>query len=147
MRRELKFRTFDDARKELENLQKGPVETTGHWSYFQILSHLAKATEGSMKGVKREMSWWNRHVKGPLSLQAMWLQGYIPVGIQGPPAERVEGDEKQALEQLLKALGDFEKFEGVLSDHPRLGSIGKEGFHRFHVLHMANHLGYAKLKD
>jgi hypothetical protein len=147
MRRELKFRSFKDVRNELERLQKGPVETTGSWSYFQILTHCAKGFEGSMKGVKREMPWWKKHFLGPLTLRGMWLKGSIPIGIKGPPTDRMEGDDRQAMVQLLIAIEDFEKFEGPFSDHPRVGKLDKEGWRRFHVLHLANHLGYTKPKN
>jgi len=144
MRRELKFKTFDDARAELSRLGNSPVATTGSWSYFQILTHLAKAIEGSMKGVKREMPWLKKYVLGPLAFQGMWVMGSIPIGIKGPPSDRVEGDEKEALAQLLKAMGDFEKHEGPLSEHPKVGRLNKVNWTRFHTLHIANHLGYTK---
>lgn len=144
MRRELRFKNIDDARAELSRLEKGPVETFGNWSYFQILNHLARATEGSMKGIRREMPWWKRHVYGPIGYWDTVLKGYIQAGIQGPKIERVEGDEKAALTQLLKALDDFENHQGPFSDHPRLGTFDKKKWCLFHSFHMANHLGWVR---
>lgn len=149
MRRELKFKDLNDARRELELLSQGPVETLGEWSYFQILNHLAKATEGSMKGKIGEMSWWKRHVQGPVFYGSCAWRGSIPAGIgkkPGVPVERVEGDEKAALTQLLKVLEDFEKFEGKLSEHPRMGPLNKRQWTRFHTWHLANHLGNVRRK-
>jgi hypothetical protein len=146
MRRELRFKTFDDARAELTQLEKGPVETTGNWSYFQILNHCAKAMEGSMKGSKREIPWQKRYIFGPIGYWDTVLRGYIAQGIQGPKTERVEGDEKAALEQLRKAMDDFEKHEGPFSEHPRFGAFGKKKWYLFHSFHMANHLGWARPK-
>ena len=151
MRRELKFRTFEDVRNELSRLGPGPVETTGLWSYHQILTHCAMGFENSMKGLKREMSWWKKHVSGPLLFQGMVIKGSIPVGIKGNPqttfSERIEGDVKTALARLLQVMADFEKFDGNLSIHPRVGKLSKKNWIRFHALHLANHLGYTKQKD
>lgn len=151
MRRELRFKKIDDIRRELANLEKGPVITTGNWSYFQILEHCRKAVEGSMKGLQREMSWWKKHVIGPIGMYKTAMDGVIPTGIgspmKGTPVERIEGDEKTALEQLRKALDDFEKFEGNLSSHPRFGPMNKKQWLLFHSMHLANHLGHARLKE
>jgi hypothetical protein len=151
MRRELRFKNFSDIRQELANLEKGPVVTTGNWSYFQILDHCRKALEGSMKGIHREMSWWKKYVIGPIGIYKTVRDGFIPTGIgspmKGTPVERIEGDEKATLEQLRKALDEFEKFEGALSSHPRFGPMNKKQWLRFHSMHLANHLGHAKLKQ
>jgi hypothetical protein len=147
MRRELRFRSFDDIRSELNRLEQGSVETTGNWSYFQILAHLTKAVEGSMKGLKREMPFWKKKVVGPILYRVFAMRGYIPEGIKGPPADRIEGNEAEALAQFRKALETFEKFEGPLSDHPILGRLDKKQWTAFHSMHFANHVGHAKLKD
>lgn len=150
MRRELRFKNFSDIRQELTNLEKGPVVTTGNWSYFQILEHCRKALEGSMKGIHRKMSWWKMNVKGPLFFRKISRDGFLPTGVVSPlkePVERVEGDEKSALEGLCKALNEFEKFEGPFSTHPYLGKLNKKQWVRLHAMHLANHLGHAKLKE
>ncbi len=151
MRRKLRFKNFDDIRQELTALEKGPVATTGQWSYFQILEHCRKAVEGSMKGLHRDLSWWKRHVTGPIGMVKTAKDGFIPTGIgspmKGTPVERLEGDEKAALAQLRQALADFEKFEGEFSDHPRFGQLSKKNWFLFHSMHLANHLGHASLKE
>jgi len=147
MRRELRFRSFDDIRSELNRLGRGPVETTNHWSYFQIMTHLTKAVEGSVKGVKREMPFWKKHIVGPLLYRLFALRGYIPKGIKGPPSDRIEGNEAEAVAQFLKALETFEKSGGPYSDHPILGPLNKKQWAVFHVMHFANHVGYTKTKD
>jgi len=151
LRRELRFKNFNDIRQELSALEKGPVVTTGQWSYFQILEHCRKAVEGSMKGLHRDLSWWKRHVMGPIGMYKTAKDGFIPTGIgspmKGTPVERMEGDEKTALSQLRQALVDFEKFEGKFSDHPRFGQMSKKNWLLFHSMHLANHLGHAALKE
>jgi hypothetical protein len=101
-----------------------------------------------MKGIEREMSWWKKHVSGPLAACAMVARGYISAGIKGNPqtalSVRVEGDEKAAMARLRQRLADFEKFEGKLSVHPRLGKFDKKMWYHFHAMHIANHIGHAK---
>jgi hypothetical protein len=149
VRRELRFKTLDDARRELSILEKGPVVTMGNWSYFQILNHCAGALEGTMKGLKREFSWWKRNVTGPLAARKVMAQGFIPAGVKSssPQTERVEGDEKIALGRLKKAMDEFETFDGPFSEHPRFGPLNKKQWIHFHAMHMANHLGFVSLKD
>lgn len=149
MRRELRFKSFNDVKEELARLGQGPVETTGNWSYFQILTHCATSLENCMKGLKRDMSWWKRHVSGPRAYRKAVAAGFMPAGVgaqPGKPVERIEGDEKAALERLLKAMDNFEKFEGKLSEHPRMGLLNKEQWRLIIAIHMANHLGNARLK-
>ena len=45
MHRGLRCKNFGDMRSELDRLGGGPVETTGNWSYFQIITHLTQAVE------------------------------------------------------------------------------------------------------
>lgn len=147
MPRYLRCKNFDDIRAELDRLGAGPVETTGSWSYYQILTHLTKALEGSTKGVKRDMPWWKRNIVGPLLHRLFVLRGYIPRGIKGPPADRIEGDEAEALAAFRKALENFEKHAGPWSDHPILGPLNKKQWTAFHPLHFSNHVSHTKLED
>ncbi len=147
MPRELRCGTFEDIRAELHRLSQGPVETTGNWSYYQILTHLTKGVEGSMKGVKRDMPWWKKHLLGPALYRLFVFRGYIPRGIKGPPSDRVEGNEAEALAAFRKALDDFEKHEGPWSDHPILGPLTKAQWANFHPLHFANHVSHARKKE
>lgn len=144
MGRELRFKSFEEIRAELVRLESGHVETTGNWSYFQILTHLTKAVDGSMKGLKREMPWWKKHLVGPLLYRLFAMRGYIPKGIKGPPADRIEGNEAEALAQFRRSLETFEGFEGPMSDHPILGTLNKGQWAIFHAMHFANHVRHAK---
>jgi len=151
MRRDLRFKSFDDAREELKKLGEGPVETHGLWSYFQILTHCAASMERTMAGLEPNISWWRKHILGPIAYRKIILDGLFPIGIKGNPQialdHREEGDTTKALARLHKAMEDFEKFEGKFSIHPRLGRLDKNQWLRFHSLHMANHLGYAHPKN
>jgi hypothetical protein len=149
MRRELRFKTFDDARAELARLEKGPVETTGHWSYFQILNHCSNGVESSMTSFSGLKPWLLRRTIGPMVLKKVFKAGFIQPGIglkKGAKVEKVEGDEKAALARLRKALDAFEKHPGPWGEHPFFGKLDKEKWTLLTSLHLANHLGWAKPK-
>jgi len=92
-----------------------------------------------------------KNISGPFAFYRTARTGVIPAGIGSPfkdtTIERIEGDEKTALEQLRKTLNDFEKFEGMLSTHFRFGPLSKQKWIHFHAMHLANHLGHAKLDE
>ena len=149
MRRELRFKTLDDARAELSRLEQGPLETTGNWSYYQILTHCAKGSESSMTSFASVKPWFLRRIVGPIGLRKVFQQGFIPPGVgvkKGVKVERVEGDEKAALANLRKTLDDFEKHEGPWAEHPFFGKMDKKKWTYLTALHLANHLGWAKPK-
>ncbi len=146
MHRGLRCQNFEEVREELNLLGKGPVETTGKWSYFQMIDHLTKSIEGSIKGVKREMPFWKKHVLGPLLYQLFALRGRIPGGIKGRSPERIEGNEPEAVAQLRQAMDLFDQYEGPMSDHPILGPLNKKQWAIFHSMHFANHVGHTKSK-
>jgi hypothetical protein len=147
-RRELRFKTLNEARAELKRLEKGPIVTTGNWSYYQILDHLQKNAVRSMTSFPRLQSWWLRRLAGPVILVIILKQGSIPAGtgavIGATP--KVKGNEKKALADLRKTLTDLEKHKGPWAEHPIFGKMNKEKWLHLTSLHLANHLGWAKLK-
>jgi hypothetical protein len=147
-RRELRFKTLKDARAELKRLEKGPVVTTGNWSYYQILDHLQRNAVCSMTSFPPSWPWLLRRLAGPMILVIILKKGSIPPGsgafISVNP--KVKGNEKKALAELRKTLTDLEKHEGPWAEHPLFGKMNKEKWLRLTSLHMANHLGWAKLK-
>jgi hypothetical protein len=147
MPRDLRCQNFEHVRKELDRLEKGPVTTTGSWSFYQIITHVSKGVEGSMKGVKRGMPFWKKYIFGPIAFRLFKLQGRIPRGIKGPPSDRIEGNEVEAITRYRKALDTFEEFEGPVSDHPVLGPFTKKKWLDFHSWHFANHASHAKPKE
>jgi hypothetical protein len=150
VRRELRFKTLKEARAELDRLEKGPVVTTGGWTFYQILEHLRKGVASSTASFHKLGAWWLRRLVGPVALYVIFKLGYIKPGTgvkKGVKIERVEGDEKAALAALRKALDDLEKHNGPWGEHPLFGKMNQGKWHLLTSIHFANHLGWAKLKD
>jgi hypothetical protein len=147
-RRKLSFKTLNDARAELKRLEKGPVVTTGKWSYYQILDHLQTNAAYSMTTFPSLRSWWLRRLAGPMILRIILKQGSVPpeTGSITKLNPIIKGNQKKALAELRKTLTDLEKHEGPWAEHPIFGKMNKEKWLRLTSIHLANHLGWAKLK-
>ena len=144
MRRELRFKTFEDALHELICLEKGTAKSLGHWSFYQILEHCSGAMRFSMGGTplprpkiqKRVLGWIFKHV-------TLW-RGFVPAGVQNPRMndQRVEGDVVAAAQRLRETIAAYHTYSGPMTPHPFFGALTKSEWEKIHVFHMANHLGF-----
>ena len=149
MNRDLRFKTFEEALVELEKLEQGPVDTTGNWSFFQILEHCAGAIDRNMGGQMGQPSGFLKIVKGKFGKWKVLRQGYIPSGITNPRVQpqRLEGDAKAAAAHLRESIRKFREYQGPLSQHPLFGKMNKAEWEKFHIYHMANHFGFVRRKN
>lgn len=148
MRRELHFKSFEDALVEVDDLLSGEVETLGTWSFFQILDHCAGALRFSMAGHPVPPRSLVERARGWLLLRLTFLRGSIPAGIRNPriPDGRIEGDAREAAVRLREAASAFRAHQGSLTPHPRFGPLSKAEWEKMHLFHLANHLGFARRK-
>jgi Protein of unknown function (DUF1569) len=148
MRRELKFNSFEGALAELDQLEKGPVQTTGLWSFYQILIHCAESLEFCVRRYPSEAPWVIRATVGRLAFKELMKMGYFKPGMVNPraPRKREEGDERSALVRLRKAILDFQVYTGPMATHPFFGKIARQDFEKYQLMHLAHHLGHAQLK-
>lgn len=144
MRRELRFKTFDNALEEIQRLEQGSVVSLGNWSFFQALDHCARAIRFSMGGTPLPRPVWKRRLIGFLVKHLVLLKGSLPAGIQNPrvSAQRVEGDVSIATLRLREAIDGFHGYTGPLTAHPFFGPLTKAEWEKIHLFHLANHLGF-----
>ncbi len=145
MRRELRFKTFEDALAELDRLEKGPVETLGRWSHYQILTHCAGAVEKSMDRFSNRAPWLVRQTLGRWTKWRILRQGFFNPGMGKQKPDRVEGDAKAAAVKLRESIAKFRAHQGPLDEHPFCGPLTREEWEKFHLYHLADHLGYLRL--
>jgi hypothetical protein len=147
-RRQLSFKTLKEAGAELNRLERGPVLTTGNWSYYQILDHLQINAAYSMTAFPSLKSWWMRRLAGPMILGVILKQDSLPAGTGAflPVNPNARGNQKKALADLRKTLNALGKHKGPWAEHPLFGKKNREKWLRLTSLHLANHLGWAKLK-
>ena len=149
-RRKLHFDSLADVIFEVEQLAAGEVETTGHYSFGQILDHLARTMDtvtGKVKAGK---------VALPIRLGARVLRGYVlshPLrpGFKLPqksqsilwPSEDV--DVATGLDKLKQAIGRFESTEPLLP-HPVMGGLSRDQHVQMQCRHCELHLGFVHAK-
>jgi len=146
MRRELRFKTLEDALAELDRLEQGPVTTLGNWSFFQILDHCAGAFRLSMSGQSSPAPGFKKRLLGWAIKHVTFFRGFVPAGVLNPrmsPA-RVEGDARESAARLREAIATFRTYTGPITPHPFFGPLTKKEWERILIYHMANHLGFVR---
>ena len=148
MKRELKFDTLSDLRSELKSLGDSPVRTTGVWSFYQILNHLALGVEWAMLEDKTFLT-----VDPVLTAERarkLWERtrriGRLSTRVQNPsaPTAREEGPEAQELKRLLGTLDRLEGYADPHPVHPLFGELSQQDWVAWVLLHCAHHLGFAE---
>lgn len=142
--RELKFTKLTEVETELERLSQGQPETTGNWTYFQILSHLAETIEDSYKPMEPPAKPVEARTTEVL-FKRLQKSGKLKPGYVNPalPRTREDGDVQAAKQRLQKAIQGF-RASTHLNHEPALGYLNHEQFEFLHAIHCALHLGFVK---
>ncbi|MCE9600166.1 MAG: DUF1569 domain-containing protein [Spirochaetia bacterium] len=143
----LNFNSLDDALEELSSIERfRNVETTGLWSYYQILMHLADYLESSMNNFNWMQPLSMRRTIGKANFFKLRQADKMEPGLANPstPKVREEGDEKAALQRLRRMIEEYKKFTGEHPEHPFYGLLTREDWDFLHRIHMAHHLGFAR---
>jgi hypothetical protein len=148
-RRELTFDRIEDVMPEVERLLAGHSTTKG-WTLGQILHHLAMAIRLALApDASGPASPADPHLDRTFKVRRRFFfrSARFPDGQEPPlPALRppVDADERVEAETLRAELETLRLFEGPFADHPLLGPMSKREWERFHLMHCAHHLGFAK---
>jgi hypothetical protein len=145
--RSLFFNSLDDALEELSTIERfKAVDTTGLWSYYQILTHLADYLESSMNNFSWMQPLSMRRTIGKANFFKLKQAGKMDPGLANPstPKVREEGDEKAALQRLRRMIEEYKKFVKKHPEHPFYGLLTREDWDFLHRIHMAHHLGFVR---
>jgi hypothetical protein len=124
------FTDFVQVLEQIDILERTQfVETTGAWSYYQILKPFLRKTVGKYL------------------LSKLLEKGYmLPDGYNGQlETARIEGDDRLALSQLKAAIYSFRKFNKDFAIHPLYDTMDKPTWEKFHSIHIANHLSFVEI--
>ncbi len=146
--RKYTFTDFVQVLEQIEALEKARfIETTGIWSYYQILKHCTDHLQFSMTGFPYTYSPFLRKTVGKYLLSKLLERGYmLPDGYNGQiETFRIEGDDKEALLQLKATIYSFRKFNKDFAIHPLYDVMDKPTWERFHSIHIANHLSFVEI--
>jgi hypothetical protein len=145
-RRTLHFVSLDDVVADAEKLVASPeTKMLGNWPLDQLLTHLAKAIDGSIDGMPGRAPWFIRLV-GPL-VKGRVLKSGMQAGFKLP--KQVEagffptaGSAQAALDTLRRAVGRAGS-ERMTASHPVLGDLTHEEWTKLHLRHAELHLSFA----
>ena len=142
------FTDFVQVLEQIDILERTQfVETTGAWSYYQILKHCTDHIEFSMSGFPYTYSPFLRKTVGKYLLSKLLERGYmLPDGYNGQlETARFEGDDRLALSQLKATIYSFRKFNKDFAIHPLYDTMDKPTWEKFHSIHIANHLSFVEI--
>ena len=128
----------------LDQLAAGPIEKSGSWNPFQVFTHCAQSVEFSMTGFPLSESELFQLTAGRLAFATFAARGEMSHSldevIPGAPELAPAGDPRAALKRLVRALLDFQSFDGELKPHFAFGYLDKSDYAIAHSLHINNHL-------
>lgn len=142
--RKIEFASLADVTPEVERLMLGH-RMVGGWSLAQVCQHLSGSLIASVEGVPFRYPWILRKTVGPWIVRRILTTGRFPQGAKLPDrlAPGPGLDARAEAEALRAAISAFSAHSGSYADHPLGGSIGRDGWTRFHAIHSAHHLGFA----
>lgn len=141
------FTDFVQVLNQIETLENTKfVETTGNWSYYQILKHCSDHIQYSMHGFPYIYTPFLRKTVGRYLLSKILERGFmLPDGYNGQEiTTRVEGDDREALSELKASIYSFRRFNKEFAVHPLYDVMDKPTWEKFHSIHIANHLSFVE---
>ncbi|HMV76679.1 MAG TPA: DUF1569 domain-containing protein [Leptospiraceae bacterium] len=146
MRRNIRLLSLEDVEAELNYLDgAGSIQTSGLWTYYQILSHMNDAVHFSMTGFPSVLPGFIRKTVGRYMFKKLIKTGIMKPGYLNPsaPKKREEGDARLMLQKLRSTLNDFKNYNGEMSVHPIFDRLSKEDYTKLHSIHFSLHLSFA----
>ena len=87
---------------------------------------------------------------GKIASTVFFSRGYMSHDLNAPIPGATEipqqGNEKEAMDRLYKAIKDFKNFSGELKIHFAYGELSKSDYEKAHVMHIANHLSFVNVE-
>lgn len=142
------FTDFVQVLEHIEVLEQSQfVETTGNWSFYQILKHCTDHIQYSMIGYPYIYNSILRKTAGKYLLSKLLERGFmLPDGYNGEAeTNRIEGDDKKALLDLKSSIYSFRRFNREFAIHPLYDTMDKPTWEKFHSIHIANHLSFVEI--
>jgi len=150
MDKKLRFNNLEDTITELKKMETArKITSNTNWSWFQILNHCAQSIEYSLTGYPENKPALFRITVGKIASTVFSSRGYMSHDLNAPiPSATAiprEGDEKEAMLRLYKAIEDFKNFSGELKIHFAYGELSKPDYEKAHAMHIANHLSFVNV--
>ena len=144
-RRALSFSRLEEVMPEVDRLLEGHT-TTGRWSLGQICNHLSTALQYTVEGFPEQAPWLLRRTVGPVAKRQVLGSGAMPEGVKLPEKYLPKPglDPRAEAEALRATIRLFAAHAGPLADHPLFGPMSRDEWLRYHIIHCAHHLSFAR---
>lgn len=144
-RRQLRFETLDDLRREAERVASCPGKTLGNWTVSQILDHLAKALRINFDGPEARAPWFVRRIIGPLVRNSMLNKG-MTAGIAMPKQMShflpdADPQTEASLQEYRTQIERLKVTKPILA-HAVFGPLSHEDWIRLHLRHGELHFSF-----
>jgi hypothetical protein len=146
----LDFQDFDAVLADAESLAAGGYDRVGSWDLAQVCGHLAEWLRFPLDGFPRPpppvrlLLWLLRHTVGPRILRRTLATRSMPAGWR-TLRETVPlpgGNEAAAVERLRQVVGRFQAHAGPYHPSPLFGTLDRETWAEFQLIHCAHHLSF-----
>ncbi len=140
-RRSVRYESLEDFYADAERMAGVDVQPLGNWSPGQIYEHMARSLDSSIDGVGSSMPAPVRWMM-TLLMKRKFLEKEIPPGFN--TTAQYEPDATSAADGLasLKRAIARQHEEPQRVEHPVFGSIGREGWAKFHLRHAEMHMSF-----
>lgn len=142
-RRDISFSTLTEVLDFIESITSTSPETSGQWSYYQILKHIADFIEKSYDPSQRKETEVDARTTDIL-FRRLKKQGKMQPGHINPalPREREEGDVVAEINRVKRVIQEFNSFNGPMNPDSTIGNLTKEQYEFMHSIHAAMHLSF-----
>ncbi len=147
-RRQLDFRTIDDAIAELDRMEKSGCDPQGNWDLAQVCNHLSFFTEGSLDGHKFKVPWIFKALFGKMVLKRILSSRQMKVGGFTPQKQLPEpgGDATVAAARLRQSLIRMRDHKGDFIASPFFGYLTPDQWRELQTIHCAHHFSFLQPK-
>jgi hypothetical protein len=143
-KRNLKFTGLDDILRDISPRKPGSTETTGVWSYSQILNHCSDELESVIRDVK-PYPWILRFLFVDHFRKKFLKDGFYTLPpFAGRKGFNMEGNERTALIRIRELIDDFKNLPGPMVFHPFYGRIPKVECEKLLAFHAAHHFEFIR---
>lgn len=150
-RRQLEFKTLDDAVSEARQLLHSGYEQAGRWNLSQVLGHCDDWLRFPLDGYPRPIFpvnfilWLAKITLGVGMRKKILRERAFRAGSATMP-ETVKQpnlvDDAAALEQFERTVERFKSHRGSLHPSPLFGKMTYEEHRELQVIHLQHHLGF-----
>ena len=107
---------------------------------------VASAAVLRSEGFPEQAPWLLRRTVGPVAKRQVLGSGVMPEGVKLPEKylPRPGLDPRAEAEALRASLRYYLAHTGPLAGHPLFGSMSRDEWDRYHAIHCAHHLSFAR---